>query len=423
MHSRMKSRVAGLLLATLVAMPGARAEPVKAEDLMRGFPPPPDAVVTAALWRTPPYNVWAFQNVERIVPTRTLFRGHGPASSLPAAGKRAVDRYRRAMAQGGFDLPAYIKANHVDAYLVMKGGRIVDEHYGNGQQPETRHIMMSVGKSYLGTVAALLVEEGTLDENQLAGNYVPELRGSAYGDATVRQVMDMLVAVEYSEAMDDPYSDVNQFLYVARLGSPPPGVTVKPGLYDFVRALKKKGEHGQTYQYVTATSEALAWIVARATGKSWADHLEERIFQKLRPERDAFVIVDAIGTQTGAGGLAFTLRDVGRFAQMLANNGRFNGQQILPERVVARIRAGGNPGHWHSYPWETGVNSYTSQWYVDTSAHIVRAMGIHGQLIEIDYDNDQVVVVQSSWPSAAPPDPAYWTRHYAFGRAVAAALR
>lgn len=423
MHRRLKLRAASILLATLVAVPAVKAEPVQAVDLMEGFPPKPEAVVTAARWRTPPYNVWAFQNVERIVPTRTLFRGHGPASALPTADKRLIRLYRRAIVQGGFDLPDYIKANHVDAFLVLKGGKIVDEYYGNGQKPETRHIMMSVGKSYLGTVAALLVDEGALDDRRLAGDYVPELRGSAYGDATVRQVMDMLVAVDYSEAMDDPYSDVNQFLYVARLGSPPAGVSVKPGLYDFVRSLKKKGEHGQTYQYVTATSEALAWIVARATGKSWADHLEERIFQKLRPERDAFVIVDAMGTQTGAGGLAFTLRDVGRFAQMLANNGRFNGQQILPERVVAKIRAGGNPQHWHTYPWETGTNSYTSQWYVDTAAKIVRAMGIHGQMIEIDYDNDQVIVVQSSWPSAAPPDPGYWTRHYAFGRAVAAALR
>lgn len=411
-----------VLAVALAAFAGAAAEgAVAPADLMKGFPPAPEATVTAANWRTPPFNTWAFQHIEQVIPTRTVFRGSGQVVPLPEAGRRTVERYRKAMQSGGFDLPGFMIANHVDGLLVIKDGRIVDERYGNGQQPDSRHAMMSVGKSVVGTVAELLVHEGRLDPGQSVQYYVPELAGSAYGDATVRQVLDMLVGVDYSEAMEDPSSDVNQFLYAARLGTPPPGVTPKASLYDYVRGLRKKGAHGEVFHYVTPTSEVLGWIVARATGASWADLFERRIFQPLGPERDGFVIVDAVGTQTAAGGLALTLRDAGRFGLMIANDGTLGSRRVLPADVVRRIKAGGDPSRWPPQEWAKGVHSYGSQWWIDHTARIVTAYGIHGQLIRIGLDDGLVVVVQSSWPVAGGP--AFLSRQLAFYDAVRAALR
>lgn len=406
----------------LAALAGAaNGEDVTPAGLMKGFPPEPQVTVSAANWRSAPFNTWAFQHIEQIIPTRTIYRGNGPVFPLPAASRRTIEQYRKAMESGDFDLPAFLLANHVDGLLVLKDGRIVDERYRNGQLPATRHAMMSVGKSVVGTVAELLLHEGRLDDQQLVQHYVPELRDSAYGDATVRQVLDMLVGVDYSEAMDDPNSDVNQFLYAARLGTPPPGVTPKATLYDFVRSLRKKGAHGQVFHYVTPTSEVLGWVIARATGSSWADLFEQRIFQSLGPERDAFVIVDAVGTQTAAGGLALTLRDAGRFGLMIANDGTLDGHRILPLEVVRRIKAGGDPSRWVPQDWAKGVHSYGSQWWSDHTGRTVTAYGIHGQLIRIGLDDGLVVVVQSSWPLAGGAD--YLARQLAFYDAVRASTR
>lgn len=416
-----KHRPALLAVALAAFSWSAAARTVEPADLMKGFPPSPDATVTAANWRTPPFNTWAFQHIEQVVPTRTVFRGTGAVVPLHSASRRTVDRYRTAMQSGGFDVPAFMHANHVDGLLVLKDGRIVDERYGNGQQPSSRHAMMSVGKSVVGTIAELLVHEGRLDQERSVQHYVPELAGSAFGDATVRQVLDMLVGVDYSEAMEDPTSDVNQFLYAARLGTPPPGVTPKASLYEYVRGLRKKGGHGEVFHYVTPTSEVLGWIVARATGSSWADLFEQRIYQPLGPERDGFVIVDAVGTQTAAGGLALTLRDAGRFGLMIANDGTLDGRRVLPVEVVRRIKAGGDPSRWPPQEWAKGVHSYGSQWWIDHTARILTAYGIHGQLIRIGLDDGIVVVVQSSWPVAGGPD--FLARQLGFYDAVRAALR
>ncbi len=410
-----------VLLSALMAAGPARAADVDPQSLMQGFPPPPEAIVTAANWRTPPYQVWSFRHLEQVRPTRTVFRGEGPVVPLEAADEGARNRLELAMSSGALDLDAFFRDNHVDGLILLKGGKVVLERYGNGQQPRDRHIMMSVGKSVVGTVAELLIHDGVLDENKYVRDYVPELQAGAFGDATVRQVMDMLVSVDYDETLDDPRSDVNQFLYAAGLGQPPAGVVAAPSLYAFLKTLGKKDEHGQFFDYVTPTSEVLGWIVARAAGANWADVFEERIYRALGAERDAFVLVDDEGTQTAAGGLALTLRDAARFAQMISDDGMFGGRRVLPAEVVARIKAGGDSRRWREGLWGwTGKYSYGSQWYVQHDAAILSALGIHGQSVHIGLDNDVVVVLQGSWPVAGGP--GYWDRRAAFVAAAISAL-
>ena len=68
--------VAGLSTATHAA------EVEGGSGMMVGAPPTEDRQVTLANWRVPPYNVWAFQHVEAILPTTTVDRGSGPVSTL-----------------------------------------------------------------------------------------------------------------------------------------------------------------------------------------------------------------------------------------------------------------------------------------------------------------------------------------------------
>ncbi|WP_163484643.1 serine hydrolase, partial [Escherichia coli] len=86
--------------------------------------------------------------------------------------------------------------------------------------------------------------------------------------------------------------------------------------------------------YKTVNAEVLAWIIRRVGDQSMADLLSNEIWSKLGAESDAFFMVDAIGTESGGGGLNTTLRDLARFGEMMRNRGRFNGQQVIPAAVV-----------------------------------------------------------------------------------------
>jgi CubicO group peptidase (beta-lactamase class C family) len=264
--------------------------------------------------------------------------------------------------------------------------------------------MMSVTKSFTGLVAEMLIAEGKLDETKQVTDYVPELKGSAYDGATLRNLMNMEIGIDFSEIYDDPNSTIFQFSYAAGFRPVPAGVKAFPSLYEFLPSLRKKGEHGKDFHYVTANSEVLGWVIEKVQGIGFAHVFEQKLYQKIGAERDAFYATDPHGKAVSGGGLNITARDALRLAVMMSREGNFNGQQVVPAAIVAKIAAGSTPrpslwgnengGHDHSY---------MSQWYIDHSTGVVSAAGIHGQTIYFLPKSDIAMVTQSSYPDADGP--------------------
>lgn len=94
---------------------------------------------------------------------------------------------------------ASLQANYTDGIIILHRGRVVYERYFGVLQPEGQHAAMSITKTFTGTLAALLVAEGELDPSRKVAEYVPELAVSAFGNATVRQLMDMTTGIHFSE--------------------------------------------------------------------------------------------------------------------------------------------------------------------------------------------------------------------------------
>ena len=388
----------------LVALTAARAEAPRPEDLMAGTPPPADRQVTKANCLTWPYTTWTFQHMESIFPTTPVDRGNGAVRDF-ASAPAELSAFSFADPSGKTrTVTQFLEDQHIDAVLVWSDGKLRQEIYRNGETARTRHSMFSVTKSFTGLIAEMLIAEGRLDETKRVSEYLPELKGSAYEDATVRNVLDMEVGIEFSEIYDDPSSTIFQYSYAAGFRPVPPGVKAFPSLYEFLPSLRKKGEHGRDFHYVTANSEVLGWLIERITGKGFAHTFEEKIYAKLGAERDAFYATDPHGKAISGGGLSITARDALRLAVMMAEKGRFNGEQIVPAAVVAKIAAGGTPrpSLWGN---ENGGrdNSYKSQWYFHHPTGSVMAEGIHGQVIAISPQRNVAMVVQSSYPEADGP--------------------
>ena len=99
---------------------------------------------------------------------------------------------------------------------------------------------------------------------------MPELKGTAYDDATVRQVMDMLIGVKFSEIYADPKAEVWDYARAGGMFPQPPDYHGPKTFYDFLVKLKKEGAHGEAFSYKTANAEVPAWIIKRASGQSMA---------------------------------------------------------------------------------------------------------------------------------------------------------
>jgi CubicO group peptidase (beta-lactamase class C family) len=248
----------------------------------------------------------------------------------------------------------------------------------------------------------MLVHDGTLDEKQRIPHYLPEMRGTAYEDATLREVMDMQIGLAYSEAYADANADVWNYSRAGGFRDRPPGYAGPDNFYEYLRTLRKDGEHGQAFAYKTPNTEVLCWVMKRVTGVGFADMLSQRLWSPLGCEQEGYLGVDNTGVPMGGGGLSATLRDVARFGEMMRCEGAWHGVQRVPAAVVEGIRRGSDPAKFAKagYTLLPGY-SYRSMWWVaHNEFDAFEARGIHGQRLYIAPKAQMVIARFASHPIA-----------------------
>ncbi len=370
--------------------------------LMSTFPPVGDQIVNNENRGKFPQLRWVLQHTREVVATRNIRRGGAAVSALPAA-PRDFDQVVFEDDKGQKTTIAdWQKNTYTDGLIVLHKGRVVYERYSNQLRPETPHLLFSLTKSFTGLLAAQLIHEGKIDASAMASKYVPELADSAWGDMTVQQVMDMTGAVRYREVYTDPSSEVFPYLYASNLLPLPAGYAGPRTIYDFLKTLKKEGEHGAGFVYRTVHSEVLGWIVSRVTGKHFADLLSERVWSKLGMQEDAYAMVDSVGTPLQGAGLNASLRDLARFGEMLRRGGQFNGQRIFDQAVIDDIRKGGDREKFKAsgMSFRPGYSYHNQWWILHNADGAFEASGVHGQMIHINPAAEMVVVKLSSHPVA-----------------------
>lgn len=372
-------------------------------SLMAGFPPPEAQRVTWHNWMSPPFNKWGFRHLGRLRPSISVAAGTGPVDVLPQALCDLDDFSFESVCGLSVRLDEHLQASHTDAFLVLHRGQMKYERYFNGQTQNDRHIMFSVTKSLIGVLAEQLICDGVLNPALLASHYVPEFAGSAFADATVRQLLDMAVSIEYTERYDDPASESSQFGYACGFQPAPAAYSQYASLYQYLPTLRKRGEHGGFFHYVTATTEALAWVMERASGVACPELLA-RVWGQIGCQRDGYFMADPWGRGVAGAGFSATARDIARFGLLLANRGQYQGRELIDPRAIDAIAQGADPAIYAANQefseWTPGA-SYRSQWYVfNDHSQALMACGISGQYLFVDRDAEVVIVKQSSLPQA-----------------------
>jgi len=370
---------------------------------MTGFPPSREKAIIFAdgSFRKFPQLRWAWSNIRQLVPTVGVWRGPGPASVLSRAERDLGGVKLTTMDGRVMTFDQALAETYADGIAVLHRGRIVFERYFGALAAHKQHIAMSVTKSFTGVLAGICIAEGKLDPAARVTAYVPELKSSAFADASVEQVMDMTTGLKYTEIYTDPNSDVWAMRRANGMAPPEPGAPAI-SLLEYLTTQQKQGEHGQVFAYKTVNSDVLAWIIRRVSGQSLATQLSTRIWQPMGAEEDAHYTVDRLGIESGGGGLNTTLRDLARFGEVMRNRGHFNGRRIVPESVVDAIANGGDPKKFApaGYPTLPGW-SYRNQWWVSHNSHnAYMARGIHGQSIYIDPRAEMVIARYASHPAA-----------------------
>lgn len=405
----------GIALFAAIFSVSARAEPTfpdaAASDpvklgWMQGSPPPPEKRVAFGDYSffTFPQWRWSFSHWRELMPSVGVSRGAGPVSALPRAERSDIDGVTFTPIGGTAPMTwaASLAANYTDGIVVLHKGRVVYERYFGALKPEGEHIAFSVTKSFIGTLASMLVVEGKIDPAKTVTFYLPELKDSGFGDATVRQVMDMTTGLDFTEKYGDPNSSFAGYVAAIGAGPRPADYAGPNGDYAYLATVKKAGAHGEGFTYRTVNTDVLGWIVSRVGGKPFTEQLSERIWAPMGAEADGYFQVDPVGTPFAGGGFNMRLRDLARFGELMRLGGRMGGKQILPEAAIADIVRGARKEDFAKAGYATLPGwSYRNQWWVSHNAHgAYTARGIHGQAIYVDPKAEMVISRFASHPMA-----------------------
>ncbi|HAB63372.1 MAG TPA: 6-aminohexanoate hydrolase [Pseudomonas sp.] len=377
---------------------------------MQGFPPPAEKLIGQpdSNYFSFPKLRWTVCHIRELLPTEAVSRGLDAPAPLRQSLDSSIDAVRF-VPLGSHEPMTWeqsLAANYTDGIIVLHQGRVVYERYAACLNEQRKHAAMSMTKSLTGLLAEILVAEGTLDDQAMVAKLVPELASSAFGDATVRQVMDMTTALDFSEDYADPNAQIWSYSAAANPLPKPADYKGPVGYYQYLQTVAKQGTHGEAFGYRTVNSDALGWIIARVSGKDVSELVSERLWQRLGTEQDAYYTVDALGTPFAGGGLSAGLRDMARVGQLMLDEGQHDGAQLFPAEVVRTIRTGGDKQVFAKAGYKTlPGGSYRAMWWVLHNANgAFAARGVHGQTLYIDPTAEMVIARFASHPSAKNAD-------------------
>lgn len=305
------------------------------------------------------------------------------------------------------DVDAFMAGQRSAALLVVHDGKLRLERYGLGFDGNGRWTSFSVAKSVTSTLVGAAIRDGHIRSmDDKVSTYIPQMKGSAYDDVSIRQLLTMTSGVQWNEDYADPDSDVARF----NKHKPEEGVDA---LVSYLRKLPRAAPPGTRWNYSTGETNLVGILVAEATRKPLATYLSEKIWVPAGMEQEATWILSRTGREISGCCLQATPRDYARIGLFVLDGARVNGQPTVPDGWLAEAtteRVGiGRPGRGYGYQWWTRPGGTFD------------ARGIFGQGIFLDPQRKLVIVTNANWAAGARDEAAVSARD-AFFQAVQKAI-
>ena len=338
------------------------------------------------------FIVGSFVSYDRLQPGPTV-AAPATASPLTRRCEPFALRYRHKGQEASLD--DYLARHPATGLLIAKGSTILVERYQYGRRDTDRFVSQSMAKTITAMLFGLAVRDGkirSLDDR--AQDYVPALKGGAYGETSLRALLTMSSGVPWTETYgpDDDNARFGRALFTRGM----------PGAATLLRAYtNREVPEGTRFHYASSETEVLGLVLAAATGQRLTDFASQRLWKPMGAEADAQWSVDRKGDVLGYCCFSARLRDYARLGVLLANDG---GGVIPASWVVEATSASADS--WRAPRKATPFWGYGYQtWLLPARERMFALRGIHGQAMFVD-PASKLVLVHTAVRLKASNDPA-----------------
>jgi CubicO group peptidase (beta-lactamase class C family) len=184
-----------------------------------------------------------------------------------------------------------------------------------------------MAKTITAMLIGLAISEGAIKSvDDTPEIYVPGFKGTEYGKTPIRDLLHMSSGVEFGED-EDGGRDLDR-LWIDMMGGY--GPPAKGKIDSIVQFNRRIAAPGTRFYYASIEVDVLGVTLRYAVGKSPSDYLHEKVWEPIGAEADATWLLASDGFEVAHGFFNAVLRDYARLGRLLANDGAWDGQQILP---------------------------------------------------------------------------------------------
>lgn len=268
----------------------------------------------------------------------------------------------------------------IHSFMFIRHGKVIAEGWWDPHGPGLRHLMYSASKTFTATGIGLAVSENRLKLSDKVVSFfpysLPDSIGKNMKELTVKDLLTMSVG-------QDP----------AGMG----GGSEDDWITTFI---KNEPVHkpGTVFLYNNMATFILSAIVQQVTGQTLFEYLKPRIFDPLSIKGIDWDR-NPQGINLGMIGLRLHTEDMGKFGQLLMQNGKWNGRQLIPETWVKEATSfkieSGDPSNKMPKDKNDWAQGYCYQMWRGRN-NSVRLDGMAGQFVMLFPDKDAIVVLTAN---------------------------
>lgn len=335
-----------------------------------------------------PHKVGLFTHMAEVSPSCKVAKSSAPVPLLRAPKDLSAVQYKGPIFS--YTLKEHIDKNNVMGLTVVRDGKIIDQHYRSERRETDLFTSFSMAKSMISILIGIALDEGLIKSlDDQVSRYTSRINESSYSKVSIRSLLRMASGIPFNET----YTGKNDIYYFDQALRFSPNSSVVATLNKMQRV---STDEGKKFNYASVETSVLAEVLRGATGKSVCRFMQEKLWEPIGAEQDAWWVTDSEGNELGFAYFNATQLDYAKVGVMLANMGQINGKRVLSAEYVDQATNVDRQPEGFKYGQAKTYDGYGYQFWLREKPGRYFMQGVYGQYVGIDRDTKTVMVINSA---------------------------